>query len=635
MRKFDQNDRTVSLGSETMQHMDRPDSIPGLLRGPASWEMDKHALSTFSPSICVQMLADGRLLSPDLIERGRAGIHALTTARIGGDCWSAAVDEPALSQATVLVVAPAVLSDAFDRMIAAVLNEQAQKKVALLASAGSAPVTRRALARLAAEHGMIFIGGPTNAWSLLDPIAALYTIDDELGFLALLKSVSVRCFGNPFYAGYDLTEDDPAVPQRAGRRSLEEVFAAACLTATTYFDPYSKAASSFEVTCGTLADWRRINEVNRRIAVCMGMSFWKQRRMGEVLRSSDGAPEFHKTAISAIEAAKRRGGAIAVWAAREPADLASAAAEAEVPVVRVEDGFVRSVGLGADFTQAGSIVLDRTGIYFDSSRPSDLEHLLQTAEFDAKLIERAERLIHTLVTRGITKYNTGAGMPAIELPHGRRKLFVPGQVEDDRSVATGGAGIYRNIDLLKRVRALNPEAFIIYKPHPDVDAGHRVGAIPDDEALRHADHVVRGVSTAAIIPAVDEIHTLTSLAGFEALIRRRNVVVYGQPFYAGWGLTTDLAPVARRQRKLSLEELIAGSLVLYARYFDPVTHLPCGPEILFERLSHPELWRAGVLVVLRRLQGELMRRIGNFRTTKTSHVGTAHLDKRQKHVKPA
>jgi capsule polysaccharide export protein KpsC/LpsZ len=216
--------------------------------------MDKHALSTFSPSVCTETLADRRHLNPEVIERGRAGIHALTTARIGGDCWSAMVDEPALSQATVLVVAPSVLSDTFDRMIGAVLNEQTPKKVAVLAPAGLSPTARDALALLAAEHGMVFIAGPVNAWSLLDKIAALYTVDDELGFLALLKAVSVRCFGNPFYAGYGLTEDDAAVPQRAGRRTLEEVFAAACLTATTYFDPYSKAASSFEDACATLGD---------------------------------------------------------------------------------------------------------------------------------------------------------------------------------------------------------------------------------------------------------------------------------------------------------------------------------------------------------------------------------------------
>lgn len=625
--------RTVRSGSETLRPMDCFDAEPGLLRGPASWALDTCAVSTFSQKFCAEILDSAAALPPELIGRARAGIDALVGAQVGGDCWSAPAHAAAGAQA--VVVAPATLGDAFDRMAAAAVKECGPGKIVLLAPAGASEAIRGSLARLAAEHGMCLIAAPANAWSLIESVAAIYTLDDELGFIALLKGVKVRCFGKSFYAGYGLTEDDVAVAQRPVRRSMEELFAAACLSATTYIDPYSTAPSSFEEACATLADWRRVNDVNRGIAVCIGMSFWKQQRMADVLRSSDGVPEFHKETGAAIAAAKRRGGAIAVWAAREPSDLAPAASEAGVPVVRIEDGFVRSVGLGADFTQAASIVLDRTGIYFDPAMPSDLENLLQTAEFDARLVERARRLIDMLVARGITKYNTGAGMPDIDAPPGKRRLFVPGQVEDDRSVATGGAGIYRNIDLLQRVRTLNPDAFIIYKPHPDVDAGHRLGAIPEEEALRHADRIIRGVSTAAIIPAVDEIHTLTSLAGFEALIRRRKVVTYGQPFYSGWGLTTDLAPVERRKRNLSLEELIAGSLVLYPRYFDPVTRLSCGPEILIERLSHPELWRPGALVVLRRIQGTLTRLFGNFITKKTSHVGTAHLGKRQKHVKPA
>jgi capsular polysaccharide export protein len=103
---------------------------------------------------------------------------------------------------------------------------------------------------------------------------------------------------------------------------------------------------------------------------------------------------------------------------------------------------------------------------------------------------------------------------------------------------------------------------------------------------------------------------VTSLAGFEALLRRRRVVVYGRPFYAGWGLTTDLAELDRG-RRLTLEELVAGALILYPRYLDPVTRLPCGPELIIERLADPELWRPGFLVAARRLQGLLTRRWGN------------------------
>ena len=119
-------------------------------------------------------------------------------------------------------------------------------------------------------------------------------------------------------------------------------------------------------------------------------------------------------------------------------------------------------------------------------------------------------------------------------------------------------------------------------------------------------------STAALLALVDELHTMTSLAGFEALLRGRRVVVYGRPFYAGWGLTIDRLP-QDRGRRLTLDELVAGVLILYPRYLDPLTRLPCGPEIVIERLDHPELWRPGLLVQARRLQGAMTRRLGELR----------------------
>src|SRR5260370_19505020 len=143
-------------------------------------------------------------------------------------------------------------------------------------------------------------------------------------------------------------------------------------------------------------------------------------------------------------------------------------------------------------------------------------------------------------------------------------------------------------------------------------AGHRTRAVPEAEARRFDDAVVREASTAALLAIVDELHTMTSLAGFEALLRGRRVVVYGRPFYAGWGLTVDQLPCGRT-RRLSLDELVAGVLILYPRYLDPLTRLPCGPEVVIERLDHPELWRPGVPGQARRLQGALARRPGEPR----------------------
>jgi len=44
------------------------------------------------------------------------------------------------------------------------------------------------------------------------------------------------------------------------------------------------------------------------------------------------------------------------------------------------------------------------------------------------------------------------------------------------------------------------------------------------------------------------------------------VVTWGCPFYAGWGLTEDREPLARRSRRLMLDELVAATLLLYPTY---------------------------------------------------------------------
>lgn len=87
---------------------------------------------------------------------------------------------------------------------------------------------------------------------------------------------------------------------------------------------------------------------------------------------------------------------------------------------------------------------------------------------------------------------------------------------------------------------------------------------------------------------VDEVHTLTSLTGFEALLRGIEVHAYGGPFYAGWGLTNDRIDFPRRKAGLSLEELIAGTLILYPSYYDWQTKGFCTPEDICYRLTQPK-----------------------------------------------
>ena len=52
----------------------------------------------------------------------------------------------------------------------------------------------------------------------------------------------------------------------------------------------------------------------------------------------------------------------------------------------------------------------------------------------------------------------------------------------------------------------------------------------------------------------------------EALIRGKEVTVFGAPFYAGWGLTDDRVKIKRRSRTLSIIELFAIVYLKYPRY---------------------------------------------------------------------
>ena len=256
----------------------------------------------------------------------------------------------------------------------------------------------------------------------------------------------------------------------------------------------------------------------------------------------------------------------------------------------MEDGFLRSVGLGADLVRPLSWVIDSRGIYYDASRPSDLEHLLLTGIFDTPIVERAAALREQLVSTGLTKYNVGAlpwRRPAQAAD--RKVVLVPGQVETDAAIRLGAPGITTNMGLLQAARKAEPDAWLIYKPHPDVVAGLRNPGAQESLATQSCDEIVLDVTMGTLLDAVDAVHVLTSLAGFEALLRGKKVVCYGLPFYAGWGLTQDVLHVNRRSRVLSLDELVAGVLLRYPVYVSRATGRICSAE---QALSELLDWRA-------------------------------------------
>lgn len=300
------------------------------------------------------------------------------------------------------------------------------------------------------------------------------------------------------------------------------------------------------------------------------------------------------------------GATLAVWGMRPVPE----ARTRDLKVVRVEDGFLRSVGLGADLIRPLSWVIDWRGMYFNATEPSDLEAILTVTNFTPDALARARALCSRIVATGLTKYNVGASIWR-RPKHARRVILVPGQVESDASIAFGAPGINTNLDLLKAVRAAHPDAYVLYKPHPDVVAGLRKQGTGEDEASCWCDEIIVDASMGGVLREVDEVHCITSLAGFEALLRGKAVTCYGQPFYAGWGLTTDIVPISRRQRRLMLDELVAGALILYPRYMSRKRDVLVTPEEALDELAEWQAacggkisgWRKMFRVVLRRIVG--------------------------------
>ena len=374
-----------------------------------------------------------------------------------------------------------------------------------------------------------------------------------------------------------------------------------------YFDPWTRAPIDADA-CAERVTWLRARfSENARRVVYVGISRWKRPALDVFAVGAKGAPIHTMTVAAAVAAAKRHDGQVLAWATRAPEALEAACAEARLPLARVEDGFLRSVGLGASLQPGASIVVDDRGIYYDPRRESRLSRILIEQDFPAALIDRARVLREAIVARRLSKYNVGLTVAGGEWPADRRIVLVPGQVEDDASVRYGSPLVRSNRALLQAARARNPEAFLLYKPHPDVEAGFRPGAIPQAEALALADRIVTGSSIVDLLDRVHHVETMTSLAGFEALIRGLSVATHGRPFYAGWGLTEDLAPGADRGRTLALDELVAGALILYPRYLDPVAMKPCTPEQLLDRLSAARAAAPPTALALGRLGGFTMR----------------------------
>ncbi len=422
-----------------------------------------------------------------------------------------------------------------------------------------------------------------NPIDLIKQMDKVYVVTSGMGFEALMVGKPVACFGVPWYAGWGVTDDraldSSAWARRTRKRTVDELFAAAYIHYTRYINPTTHQRGQITDVIDWLIHQKKMaNQVHgpqrKNRVIGTGFRQWKAANLKPIFGLHQELVHFAKDISDLDSYQLREGESVLYWGARPPSDLVDFVSDRKSRLLHVEDGFIRSVGLGSDLIRPLSLVMDQKGLYFDATRPSDLEIMLNSQEFTEDDLSRAAWVKQYIIDHEITKYNLEPRQ-VIDWRHlakGRSIILVPGQVEDDASIRLGCTTIQTNLDLLKAVRVEHPKAFIVYKPHPDVLCGNRKGRIALKEIVPWVNHIETEVSIISCINACDEVHTMTSLSGFDALLRGKKVVTYGQPFYSGWGLTEDRAesPTAfkRRQRKLTLEQLIAGALLHYPIYWD-------------------------------------------------------------------
>ncbi|MEL6978408.1 MAG: hypothetical protein AAGM38_06990 [Pseudomonadota bacterium] len=281
--------------------------------------------------------------------------------------------------------------------------------------------------------------------------------------------------------------------------------------------------------------------------------------------------------------------AVAGWGEKAPSQRARALARRRgLPFLTLEDGFIRSIGLGVERAAPLSLVIDPGGAYFNHQAPSRLSALLSDARWETPaLLDRAARGLAALRARRITKYNIAWATPPAWLPE--RFILVIDQTCGDAAIAGAGADAESFQAMLSAAIAEADGAPVIVKTHPDVMSGARQGYFdPQERKGGAATFLADPVNPWDLIARARRVYAVSSLLGYEAALAGCETHLFGWPFYAGYGLTHDRgAPqrVAHRRLARSREALFAATHLLYPVYYDPVEDRLTTFETALDRLS--------------------------------------------------
>jgi hypothetical protein len=250
------------------------------------------------------------------------------------------------------------------------------------------------------------------------------------------------------------------------------------------------------------------------------------------------------------------------------------------PTLIVEDGFIRSIGIGLSGEAGLSIIMDDTTAYYDAiSAPSRLERQINSnIEITDEQRINALQLIKKIVSFKVSKYNHAPQIDLVDcfpqLQNRQHRVLLIDQRYHDQSVESGLANDQSFDQMVLDALENYPQSQILIKKHPDSILGAKKSYLNFERleklnAMHRIIPIMFDINPYSLFSQVDDIFVATSGMGFEALMAGHKVHCYGIPFYAGWGLTQDKQTISRRHRSRRLEDIFHFAYIENSRYFHP------------------------------------------------------------------
>ena len=282
--------------------------------------------------------------------------------------------------------------------------------------------------------------------------------------------------------------------------------------------------------------YRHYRQPKERLALVVGMWPWRNMVGDWVLEQSHIQIQRHFDkfyfTLWLKPFIKRVNPVIYIWGYKAPEYFIDYIRGQNLDVFFLEDGFIRSGPEDDSSAPPLSIVMDSQAPYFDTTRPNDLTDLIANFDFEQDGYDEAlaQEMLDYYVAHRVSKYNHQPYVDVVPIYgiKNKKRILVLGQVPHDDSLKYGGGVGISLLNAVNKAVEENPTAQIIVKPHPmTLDNPSVVNSLNKLNCLvlTQPIHLVDALET------VDHVYTITSLGGFEALLRGKEVTVLGRPFY--------------------------------------------------------------------------------------------------------